>query len=54
MVGCGQAEINCKNTNLHVVHFELADDFDGDFASVSLSVPRTIDITESAISHFLQ
>lgn len=41
-------------TYLHVVHLVLADNFDGDFAILPLSITSTVDVAEGAIAHLLQ
>lgn len=40
-----------SSTYLHVVHFVLADNLDGDLAGGPFEVPSTVDVAECAVAH---
>ena len=45
--------LSCQNTYLTLVHFKLADDFDGHLSNFPIQIARSVDVAEGAVAHLL-
>lgn len=50
-----QGVVNCADVRayLHAVHLELANNLDGNFTHLAFKIASAVDVTERAVTHFL-